>query len=166
MDKAMRQNTGQAGKILVLHGPNLNLLGRREPAVYGTVSLAEINVALDEEAAKQDAQLRTVQSNHEGELIDALHEAIDWADGILFNPGAYTHTSIALRDAVAAVGLPTVEIHLSNVAARERFRRRSLIAPVCIGTVTGFGRQSYLLGLLGLLDYLRERDSASGRRSR
>ncbi len=166
MDETTHQNAERARKILVLHGPNLNLLGRREPAVYGSASLAEIDATLLDEAAKHDTELRIVQSNHEGELTDALHGAIDWADGVLFNPGGYTHTSVALRDAVAAVGIPTVEVHLSNVAAREQFRQRSLIAPVCIGTVTGFGRQSYLLGLLGLLVYLRERDSASGRGSR
>jgi len=141
-------------KILVLHGPNLNLLGRREPETYGHVTLDEINAALSEAAQARGAQLRMLQSNHEGALVDALHEALGWADGVLINPAAYTHTSVALRDAIVAVELPTVEVHLSNVYAREPFRHSSLIAPVCIGQVSGFGWRSYLLGLTGLLDYL------------
>jgi 3-dehydroquinate dehydratase-2 len=143
--------------ILVLHGPNLNLLGRREPDVYGRTTLAEINAALETMAAARGAQLRIVQSNHEGGLIDALHDALDWANGVLINPGGYTHTSVALRDAVAAVHVPTVEVHLSNIHAREPFRRRSLLAAVCLGQIGGFGWRSYLLGLQGLLDWLEER---------
>jgi 3-dehydroquinate dehydratase-2 len=141
-------------KVLILHGPNLNLLGTREPEVYGSVTLDEINRRLQDRAAERGIEVRCVQSNSEGALIDAIHDARDWADGIVFNPGAYTHTSYALRDAIAAVGLPTVEVHLSNVDAREEFRRRSVIAPVCVGKVAGFGWYSYVLGLDGLIQVL------------
>lgn len=141
-------------KVLILHGPNLNLLGTREPEVYGSVTLDEINRQLQDKAAERGVEVRCVQSNSEGALIDAIHDARGWADGIIFNPGAYTHTSFALRDAIAGVGLSTVEVHLSNVDAREEFRRRSVIAPVCVGKVAGFGWYSYLLGLDALLNTL------------
>jgi 3-dehydroquinate dehydratase-2 len=138
--------------ILILHGPNLNLLGTREPQVYGNHRLEDINEALTSRAAELGVQVRCFQSNHEGELIDALHEARDWADGVVFNPGAYTHTSVALRDAISAIEISVVEVHLSNVYAREQFRHKSLLAPVCIGKITGFGWRSYLLGLQALAD--------------
>lgn len=142
-------------RVLVLSGPNLALLGRREPAVYGKTTLAEIEAGLHTLGGELGARVTCRRTNHEGELVDWIHEAIDAFDGIVINPGGLTHTSVVLRDAVAAVGTATVEVHLSNVHARERFRRRSLLAPVCVGTVAGFGADSYALGLRALLGYLR-----------
>jgi len=142
--------------ILVLHGPNLNLLGQREPGIYGRLNLAEINRRLEEEAIKLQASLLITQSNHEGVLVDLIHQALGQHQGILINAGAYTHTSVALRDAIAAVDLPTVEVHLSNIYKREEFRHHSYISAVAIGQISGFGVQSYLLGLQALVHHLRE----------
>ncbi|HEX6971393.1 MAG TPA: type II 3-dehydroquinate dehydratase [Limnochordia bacterium] len=144
---------------LVLHGPNLNLLGQREPAVYGTQTLAEIDEAIRTEAAALGVEVEIRQSNHEGVLIDAVHAAIGRVAGLVINAGALTHYSQALRDAIAGSGLPAVEVHLSNVYAREPFRHVSVIAPVCIGQIAGFGVHSYLLGLRALVTYVRQRGS-------
>lgn len=142
-------------KILVLHGPNLNLLGTREPQFYGSLTLEEIDRRLVQAGTEAGIEVRTLQSNREGALIDALHEARDWASGVIFNPGGYTHTSVALRDAVAAIGIPVIEVHLSNVDAREEFRRQSLISPVCKGKIAGFGWHSYWLALHALKELLQ-----------
>ena len=143
-------------KVLVVHGPNLNLLGKREPQIYGKASLSRINQAIQAEAEKVGVQVDIIQSNHEGELVDLIGNARQGYDGILINPAAYTHTSVALRDALSACGIPAVEVHLSNIYGREEFRRKSLTAPVCIGQVSGFGETSYLLGLAGLVRALRK----------
>ncbi|HEX6509191.1 MAG TPA: type II 3-dehydroquinate dehydratase [Chloroflexota bacterium] len=142
--------------ILVLHGPNLNLTGVREPEVYGGTTLAEIDKRLRAIGHERQAEIRAIQSNHEGVLVDALHEAREWADGALFNPGAFAHYSFALRDAVAAVNYPVVEVHMSLPAARETFRHTLIIAPVCRAQVAGFGARSYDTALLGLLQLLED----------
>ena len=141
--------------VLGLHGPNLNLLGQREPDVYGHLTLADIDRRLVASGQELGLEVRTSQSNSEGALIDTLHTARDWAAGVVFNPGGYTHTSVALRDAVVAIELPVIEVHLSNVQAREEFRRHSMIAPVCVGTIAGFGWRSYLLAFLALKEIIR-----------
>jgi 3-dehydroquinate dehydratase-2 len=147
-------------RVLVVHGPNLNLLGTREPEVYGRTTLPEIDARLAEQAKAAGAELRSVQSNHEGELIDQVQAARGWAAGILVNPGGLTHTSVALRDALLASGLPVVEVHLSNIFAREPFRRHSYVSDVAVGVVTGFGAASYRLGLEALLGHLGGRRPA------
>lgn len=144
--------------VLVLHGPNLNLLGAREPGIYGSVTLAEIDSLLVAEGKQLQARVQAMQSNHEGVLVDAIQTAKGKHQGILINAGAYTHTSVAIRDAIAGVRLPTVEVHLSNIYQRESFRHHSYIAAVAIGQISGFGVESYRLGLHALLRYLRHAD--------
>ncbi|MCC6271909.1 MAG: type II 3-dehydroquinate dehydratase [Deltaproteobacteria bacterium] len=144
-------------KILVIHGPNLNLLGLREPDVYGTVTQKDIDKTLKAIADEENLSLKVFQSNSEGELVDAIQGAAGRFDGILINPAAYTHTSVALRDAAAAGGLPVVEVHLSNIYKREEFRHHSYMAPVAVGQVSGFGAYSYVLGLYGLIQEIDKR---------
>ena len=144
-------------KILVINGPNLNMLGVREPEKYGKTTLAEIEKQLYAYSFELGVDIETFQSNGEGEIVDKIQSALGKFDGILINPAAYTHTSVAIRDAVAAVSLPTVEIHLTNIYSREDFRQKSLIAPVCVGQVAGFGQNVYKLGLKALFDYIKEK---------
>lgn len=143
-------------KILLMHGPNLNLLGEREPGIYGAVGYDEINARMTKTAEENGAELRVFQSNSEGALVDAIHDARKWADGIVINPGAYSHYSIALRDALSAVKLPTIEVHLSNVHAREEFRHKLVLTPVCVGMICGLGWRSYLYGILAMIAHLKE----------
>lgn len=147
-------------KILLLHGPNLNLLGAREPGIYGTVSFDEINARMKRVAEENGAELRVFQSNSEGALIDAIQDARTWADGIVMNPGAYAHYSIAMRDALSAVKLPTIEVHLSNIHAREEFRHHLVLSPVCVGVICGLGWRSYLFGMQALIALLQDRAQA------
>ncbi|MGA7826031.1 MAG: type II 3-dehydroquinate dehydratase [Geobacteraceae bacterium] len=145
-------------KILVIHGPNLNLLGTREPDVYGAFTLDDINGSLTRLASELGCEISVIQSNSEGTLVDVIQSAQREFHGILINPAAYTHTSVALRDAISAVALPTVEVHLSNIHKREEFRRHSYIAPVAIGQIAGFGLDSYLLGLRALIHFLQQKN--------
>lgn len=147
-------------RILVLNGPNLNLLGRREPDQYGRMTLKQIEDELRSFASSRGAEIRFVQSNHEGALIDAIQNAIGWADALVVNPAGFTHSSVALRDAIVAADIPTVEVHLSNIYRREEFRHQSLIADVAVGQITGFGAFSYLLGMQAALHLLEKRKSS------
>jgi 3-dehydroquinate dehydratase-2 len=142
--------------ILLIHGPNLNLLGWREPSIYGKLGFDEINARLKRVAEENDTQLRVFQSNSEGALVDAIQDARNWADGIVINPGAYSHYSIAMRDALSAVKLPAIEVHLSNIHAREEFRHHTVLTPVCVGMICGLGWRSYLYGLQALIAILQE----------
>jgi 3-dehydroquinate dehydratase-2 len=146
-------------KILILHGPNLNLLGSREPEIYGSMTLEDINNKLSDLSREFGAEINCKQSNYEGALIDALHDARTWADGVIFNPGGYTHTSIALRDAISSIEIPVIEVHLSNVYAREAFRHVSMISAVCKGKIVGLGWRSYLLALQALIEIVREEEA-------
>jgi 3-dehydroquinate dehydratase-2 len=141
--------------ILVMHGPNLNLLGKREPDIYGTITLGEINARLAELARELGAEIAFFQSNHEGELVQKVQDALGVHQAIVINPGAYTHTSVALRDAIASTGIPTIEVHLSNIYRREEFRRHSFISGVAVGQISGFGPESYLLGLRAAVHTLK-----------
>lgn len=143
-------------KILVIHGPNLNLLGQREPEVYGQATMDSINQDIAGAAKQEHIEVSFFQSNHEGEIVDTIGKAGKDFDGILINPAAYTHTSIAIRDALLGCGIPAVEVHLSNIYKREEFRRHSMTAPACAGVITGFGGQSYLLGFRGLISICRK----------
>lgn len=141
-------------RILVINGPNLNLLGRREPDIYGRNTIEEINDMLNKEARGLGIDIKCTQSNSEGEIVNLIQEAMDNYNGIIINPAAYTHTSIAIRDAIASTGIPTVEVHLSNIFKREDFRQKSFISAVAVGVISGFGADSYLIGLRGLVNYL------------
>lgn len=143
-------------KILVINGPNLNMLGTREPEKYGTTTLADIEKELYAYSFELGIDVQAFQSNHEGEIVDKIQQSLGSFDGIVINPAAYTHTSIAIRDAISAVNLPCVEVHLTNISAREEFRQKSFISPVCIGQISGFGKEVYKLGLKAISDYLKK----------
>ncbi|MCL4245218.1 MAG: type II 3-dehydroquinate dehydratase [Candidatus Dadabacteria bacterium] len=142
-------------RILVIHGPNLNMLGKREPEIYGSSTLDDVNARLGKEAKELGAEVEFFQSNSEGEIVGRIQAAMDSADGILINPGGYTHTSVAIRDAILSAGLPVVEAHMSNIYKREDFRQKSYVSGVAMGVISGFGAESYSLGLRGLVDYLK-----------
>ena len=148
-------------QFLILHGPNLNLLGIREPHHYGLLTMDEINRKLELLAADLGVTVRFSQSNHEGGLIDTLHDSRGWASGVAFNPGGYTHTSVAIRDAISAIAIPVIEVHLTNVHAREEFRRHSMVAPVCAGSISGLGFQSYALALRALVEIVAEKNQSA-----
>jgi len=148
-------------KILVIHGPNLNLLGTREPGIYGSTTLADINAGLVALGELLQSQVVCQQTNHEGLIVDWLHQARDNYNGILINAGAYTHTSVAIRDGIAAIAIPVVEVHLSNIYQRESFRHHSYLAPVVVGQISGFGSDSYLLGLRALINHIQRHHSSS-----
>ncbi|NET42689.1 MAG: type II 3-dehydroquinate dehydratase [Okeania sp. SIO2B3] len=152
----MIQRLNYLFSILVLHGPNLNLLGLREPGIYGSETLDNINRLLEQEAEALGIKISVLQSNNEGVLVDVIHSASEQHQGIVINAGAYTHTSIAIRDAISGVNIPTVEVHLSNIYRREEFRHHSFIAPVAVGQISGFGSQSYILGLKAIVNYLQK----------
>ncbi len=143
-------------KVVVIQGPNLNMLGMREQNIYGTTKLDDIHAQMENVAKQNNVEIEFFQSNLEGEIVDRLQECLGEADGIIINPAAYTHTSIAIRDAIAAIQIPTVEVHLSNIYQREEFRHKSLTAPVCAGQITGFGPMSYHLGMISLLQIMSE----------
>ncbi len=145
--------------ILLIHGPNLQLLGKRQPKIYGSQTLEDINLHLSEIALQRGVELKTFQSNHEGEIVSCIGDHIDWADGVLINPAAYTHTSVAIRDALSAVNLPVIEIHLSNIYARESFRHHSYISAIAIGVIGGFGAYSYDLALDAMIHILKQPNS-------
>jgi len=153
----MARTSGRKWRVLVLHGPNLNMLGSRERELYGQITLEAIDLFLAGTASRYGAKVESKQSNHEGVLVDWVQQASGKYDGIVINPGGYGHTSVTLRDAIASVPLPTVEVHLTNIYAREEFRRTSMIAPECVGVIAGFGAHSYTLGFRALLDYLKSR---------
>ncbi len=145
-------------KILVIHGPNLNLLGTREPEIYGKMTLKEINANLNQYAKSKKISLKIVQTNWEGEIIDLIQKARGKFDGIIINPGAFTHYSIAIYDTILAAGIPTIEVHLSNIYQREKFRRKSVIAPACVGQITGFGWRSYIMAIDALNGFFRRKN--------
>ncbi len=146
-------------KILIIHGPNLNMLGKREPDIYGATTLEEINAALTNKAKGLGAEVTFFQSNSEGEIVSNIQDAMSKFEGVVINPGAYTHTSVAIRDAILSSGLPVVEVHISNVHKREDFRQKSFISGVALGVISGFGVNSYMLGLSGLVDYLKDNEN-------